>query len=331
MPVIVGVSVVVFSIVHLLPGDPVLAILSGANATPEQERELRAQLRLDDPLLVQYGRFVARAVVGDFGRSIFTRRPVIQEIAEQLPSTLELAATAIVIASFLGLALGLLAAVWHDTWIDRAAMLVALGGVSMPSFWLGLLAAVWHDTWIDRAAMLVALGGVSMPSFWLGLLLIFVFSLQLGWLPATGQGGFSRLLLPAATIGLNYSAVIARLVRSSLLEVLGNGYIGTARAKGLSEWGVTLKHALGNALIPVTTIIGVQLGNLLAGTIIVETVFSRRGMGRLAVTAVLDKDYPLIQGVVLVSALGYVLTNLLVDLSYSALDPRIRHREAAKA
>jgi len=300
VPVVVGVSVVVFSIVHLLPGDPVLAILSGANATPEQESELRAQLRLDDPLPVQYVRFITRAVVGDFGRSIFTRRPVSEEIAEQLPSTLELAATAIGIAIVVGLT-------------------------------LGLLAAVWHNTWIDRAAMLVALGGVSMPSFWLGLLLIFVFSLQLGWLPATGQGGVSRLLLPAATIGLNYSAVIARLVRSSLLEVLGNGYIATARAKGLSEWAVTLKHALGNALIPVITIIGVQLGNLLAGTIIVETVFSRRGMGRLAVTAVLDKDYPLIQGVVLVSALGYVLTNLLVDLSYAALDPRIRHREAVKA
>ena len=300
MPVIVGVSVVVFSIIHLLPGDPVLAILSGANATPEQERDLRAQLRLGDPLPVQYARFVARAVAGDFGRSIFTGRPVIDEIAEQLPSTLELAGTAIVIAVAVGVA-------------------------------LGLLAAVRHNTWIDRAAMLIALGGVSMPSFWLGLLLIFVFSLQLGWLPATGQGGLSRLILPAATIGLNYSAVIARLVRSSLLEVLGNNYISTARAKGLSEWGVTLKHALGNALIPVTTIIGVQLGNLLAGTIIVETVFSRRGIGRLAVTAVLDKDYPLIQGVVLVSALGYVLTNLLVDLSYSALDPRIRHRDAGEA
>jgi peptide/nickel transport system permease protein len=300
VPVIVGVSVVVFSIIHLLPGDPVLAILSGANATPEQERELRAQLRLDDPLPVQYVRFLARAAAGDFGRSIFTRRPVIEEIADQLPSTLELAGTAILIAVVVGIV-------------------------------LGVLAAVRHNTWIDRAAMLVALGGVSMPSFWLGLLLIFVFSLQLGWLPATGQGGVSRLILPAATIGLNYSAVIARLVRSSLLEVLGNNYISTARAKGLSEWGVTLKHALGNALIPVTTIIGVQLGNLLAGTIIVETVFSRRGMGRLAVTAVLDKDYPLIQGVVLVSALGYVLTNLLVDLSYSALDPRIRHRDAAEA
>lgn len=299
MPVVVGVSVVVFSIIHLLPGDPVLAILSGANATPEQERDLRAQLRLDDPLPVQYARFVARAVRGDFGRSIFTGRPVIDEITDQLPSTLQLAGTAIVIAT-------------------------VVGGV------LGLLAAVRHDTWMDRAAMFVALGGVSMPSFWLGLLLIFVFSLQLGWLPATGQGGLSRLILPAATIGLNYSAIIARLVRSSLLEVLGNAYVTTARAKGLSEWIVTLKHALGNALIPVTTIIGVQLGNLLAGTIIVETVFSRQGMGRLAVTAVLDKDYPLIQGVVLVSALGYVLTNLLVDLSYSALDPRIRHRDAAE-
>lgn len=300
MPVVVGVSVVVFSIIHLLPGDPVLAILSGANATPEQERELRAQLRLDDPLPVQYVRFLRRAMVGDFGRSIFTGRPVSEEIADQLPSTLELAGTAILIAAGVGLV-------------------------------LGMLAAIRHNTWVDRAAMLVALGGVSMPSFWLGLLLIFIFSLQLGWLPATGQGGLNRLILPAATIGLNYSAVIARLVRSSLLDVLRNNYISTARAKGLSEWGVTLKHALGNALIPVTTIIGVQLGNLLAGTIIVETVFSRRGMGRLAVTAVLDKDYPLIQGVALVSALGYVLVNLLVDLSYAVLDPRIRHREAAEA
>ena len=300
VPVVIGVSVVVFSIIHLLPGDPVLVMLSGANATPEQVAELRAQLRLDDPLGVQYLRFLRRAAAGDFGRSIFSKRPVIDEIADQLPSTLGLAGAAILIAAGLGLA-------------------------------LGILAAVRHDTWMDRLAMLVALGGVSMPSFWLGLLLIFVFSLQLGWLPATGQGGFSRLILPAATIGLNYSAVVARLVRSSFLEVLRNGYIATARAKGLSERMVILKHAFGNALIPVVTIIGVQLGNLLAGTIIVETVFSRRGMGRLAVTAVLDKDYPLIQGVVLVSAIGYVLVNLVVDLSYSVIDPRIRHSEAGRA
>lgn len=271
----------------------------GANATPEQVAELRAQLRLEDPLAVQYVRFVRRALAGDLGRSIFTRRPVLDEIADQLPRTLELAASAILLAAAVGLL-------------------------------LGVVAAVWHNTWVDRLAMLLALGGVSMPSFWLGLLLIFFFSLQLGWLPATGQGGLSRLVLPAATIGLNYSAIIARLVRSSLLEVLGNHYIATARVKGLGEWLVVLKHALGNALIPVTTIIGVQLGNLLAGTIIVETVFARQGMGRLAVTAVLDKDYPLIQGVVLVSALGYVLVNLLVDLSYAVLDPRIRHRQAAE-
>lgn len=297
-PVVLGVSVIVFSIVHLLPGDPVLVILSGANATPEQVAEVRAQLRLDDPLPVQYLRFLRRAVVGDFGRSIFSKRPVIDEIADQLPSTLQLAGTAILIAAAVGLA-------------------------------LGIAAAVRHNTWIDRLAMLVALGGVSMPSFWLGLILIFVFSLHLGWFPATGHGGVSRLVLPAATIGLSYSAVIARLVRSSLLDVLRNNYIATARAKGLSEWLVVLKHGVGNALIPVTTIIGVQLGNLLAGTIIVETVFSRQGMGRLAVAAVLDKDYPLIQGVVLVSALGYVLVNLLVDLSYSVLDPRIRQGESA--
>jgi ABC-type dipeptide/oligopeptide/nickel transport system permease component len=296
LPVVLGVSVLVFAIVHLLPGDPVLVMLSGANATPEQVAELRAQMRFDDPLIAQYARFLGRAVTGDLGRSIFSKRPVAAEIGDQLPSTLELAGAAIVIA-------------------------VALGLV------LGILAALRPHSWLDRASMLVALGGVSMPSFWLGLLLIFSFSLELGWLPATGQGGWRRLLLPAATIGLNYAAVVARLVRSSFLEVLGQAYIGTARAKGLAERAVVLKHALGNALIPVVTIIGVQLGNLLAGTIIVETVFSRRGMGRLAVTAVLDKDYPLIQGVVLVSALGYVLVNLLVDVSYSIIDPRIRHRE----
>jgi ABC-type dipeptide/oligopeptide/nickel transport system permease component len=300
VPVVLGVSAIVFSIVHLLPGDPVMAILSGANATPEQVAELRAQLRLEDPLIVQYARFLRRAATGDFGRSIFSRRPVIDEIADQLPATLQLAGTAILVAAGVGLT-------------------------------LGVLAAVRHNTWVDRAAMLVALGGVSVPSFWLGLLLILLFSLQLGWLPATGQGGLNRLILPAATIGLGYSAVIARLVRSSLLEVLGNAYIVTARAKGVSEWPVVLKHALGNALIPVATIVGVQLGNLLAGTIVVETVFARQGMGRLAVTAVLDKDYPLIQGVVLVSALGYVLVNLVVDLSYSVLDPRIRHRESREA
>src|SRR5262252_6129890 len=195
LPVVFGVSVVVFAIVHLLPGDPVLVMLSGANATPEQVAELRAQLRFDDPLVVQYLRFLRRAVVGDLGRSIFSKRPVIEEIATQLPSTLELAG---------------------------AAIAIAVGLV------LGILAALRPNSWLDRLAMLLALGGVSMPSFWLGLLLIFAFSLELGWLPATGQGGWQRLILPAATIGLGYAAVVARLVRSSFLEVLGHAYIGTA-------------------------------------------------------------------------------------------------------
>jgi glutathione transport system permease protein len=259
---------------------------------------MRAQLHLDEPILKQYGRFVANAARGDLGTSIRSRRAVSTEIGENVGSTAQLAVASMAVA-------------------------VAIG---VP---LGLMAALFRSSWFDAGSMIVALLGVSMPSFWLGLLLIFAFSLELGWLPATGQGGWRRLILPAATIGLGYAAVVARLVRSSFLEVLGNAYIGTARAKGLAERMVVLKHALGNALIPVVTIIGVQLGNLLAGTIVVETVFSRRGMGRLAVTAVLDKDYPLIQGVVLVSALGYVLVNLLVDVSYSVIDPRIRHREGA--
>jgi ABC-type dipeptide/oligopeptide/nickel transport system permease component len=300
IPAVIGVSVVVFSIIHLLPGDPVLTMLSGTTATPAQVAELRAQLRLDDPVAVQFLRFVGRAVVGDLGRSIYTRRDVIREISDQLPSTLQLAAAAIVVSISVGMT-------------------------------LGIIAALRRDSWVDRAAMLIALGGVSMPSFWLGLLLIFGFSAQLGWFPATGQGGFERLVLPATTLGLAYSAVVARLVRSSLLETLSNLYVSTARAKGLGENVVILKHALGNALIPVVTMVGLQLGNLLAGTIVVETVFARRGMGRLAVTAVLDRDYPLVQGVVLVSALGYIAVNVLVDLSYAVLDPRIRHRVTARA
>ena len=293
LPVVFGVSVVVFAIVHLLPGDPVLVMLSGANATPEQVAELRAQLRFEDPLAVQYARFLRRALVGDLGRSIYSKRPVAEEIADQLPSTLELAAAAIAIA-------------------------VAVGLV------LGILAALRPNSWLDRLSMLVALGGISMPSFWLGLLLIFTFSLHLGWFPATGGGDFLHLVLPAVTLGAIASAIIARLTRSSMLEVLGQDYVRTARAKGLAGWSVVLRHALKNALIPVLTIFGLQFGNLLAGTVIVETVFSRPGLGRLIVGGILAKDFPLVQGTVLFVATVYVLINVVVDVTYAVADPRIR-------
>jgi peptide/nickel transport system permease protein len=295
IPVIWAVSLLVFLMIHLLPGDPVMVMLSAGNPTPEQIAAVRGQLRLDEPLPLQYLHYISRVVQGDLGQSVFTKRAVSAEIADQLPRTIELAVSALLISTTLGLV-------------------------------LGTVAAVRQHTWVDTLASAVALVGVSMPSFWLGLLLIFFFSLQLGWLPATGQGGLNRLILPALTLGLSFSAITTRLVRSSLIEILQQEYVLTARAKGLVERVLLLRHALRNALIPVVTILGVQFGNLLAGTIVVETVFSRQGIGRLAVQAILDKDLPVVQGVVLIQATGYILANLAVDLSYFVLDPRIRHR-----
>lgn len=295
VPIIWAVSLLVFLMIHLLPGDPVLVMLGASNPTPDQIAEVRHQLRLDEPLPLQYLNYVSRIIQGDLGQSVFTKRAVSAEIMDQLPRTLELAFSALLISASLGLA-------------------------------LGVISAVRQHTWIDSVATVVALVGVSMPSFWLGLLLIFFFSLQLGWLPATGQGGLDRLLLPAATLGLSFSAITTRLIRSSLIEILQQDYVVTARSKGLGERVVLVRHALRNALVPVVTILGVQFGNLLAGTIVVETVFSRQGIGRLAVQAILDKDFPLVQAVVLVQATGYILVNLAVDLSYMVLDPRVRHR-----
>ncbi len=289
-----AVSLLVFFMIHLIPGDPVLVMLGAGNPTPQQIAQVRQQLHLDEPIPAQYIRYLSRVVQGDFGRSVFTQRPVGAAIRDQLPSTLELALTALCISAVLGLV-------------------------------LGTISAVRQHTWIDEGATILALVGVSMPNFWLGFLLIFLFSLQLGWLPATGQGGLNRLILPAATLGLSFSAITTRLVRSSLIEILHQEYVLTARAKGLMERLVVFRHGLRNALIPVVTILGVQFGNLLAGTIVVETVFARQGIGRLAIQAILDKDFPLVQAVVLVQAIGYVLVNLAVDLSYVVLDPRLRH------
>ena len=293
VPVLFGVTLAVFSMLFLVPGDPVKMMLAEFVTNPDQVAQMRAQLHLDEPILRQYGRFVTNAARGDLGTSIRSRRPVTTEIGENVASTAQLAV---------------------------AAMLVAVA-VGVP---LGLLAALSRNSWLDVASMGTALLGVSMPSFWLGLLLIFVFSLHLGWFPATGGGDLLHLVLPSITLGTIAAAIIARLTRSSMLEVLGQDYVRTARAKGLGGFSVVVRHALKNALIPIITIFGLQFGNLLAGAVIVETVFSRPGLGRLIVGGILSKDFPLVQGVVLFVATTYVLINLLVDVAYAYADPRIR-------
>jgi ABC-type dipeptide/oligopeptide/nickel transport system permease component len=293
VPVLFGVTLAVFSMLFLVPGDPVKIMLAEFVTTPEQIAQMRAQLHLDEPVLKQYGRFVGNALRGDLGISIRSRRPVAAEITENIGSTGQLA---------------------------LASMLVAIG-LGVP---LGLLAALGRNSWLDVAAMVVALLGVAMPSFWLGLLLIFVFSLHLGWLPATGGGDLLHLVMPSVALGMIAAAIIARLTRSSMLEVLGQDYVRTARAKGLGGWSVIARHALRNALIPVVTVFGLQFGNLLAGAVIVETVFSRPGLGRLIVGGILAKDFPLVQGTVLFVAAAYVLINVVVDVAYAYVDPRIR-------
>lgn len=296
VPVLFGVSVAVFLMMHLIPGDPALAMLRGQpTVTQEDIDRVREQMGLNDPLPVQYGKYIGNALQGDFGESVKAHRPVATMIREQLGSTLKLALVAMVIA-------------------------IAMG------FVLGTISAIWRGSWIDSAATLISLFGVSMPSFWFGLILIYIFSLRLGWFPVTGNGGWKLLVLPSIALGMDFSAIVARLVRSSLIEVLRQDYILTARAKGIRERTVILRHAMRNAMISVITIIGLQFGTLLGGAVVIETVFARQGIGRLAITGILSKDFPLVQGIVLLAAVVYVGINLLVDLSYAALDPRIQYR-----
>jgi peptide/nickel transport system permease protein len=299
VPVLFGVTLLVSSMIFFLPGDPAQLMLTemGGSAagrvTPEQYENLRRELGLDEPFLVHYAKFVTRALQGDLGRSYQSRRQVLDAILEQLPSTVQL--------TFAGLGLAIVVGVF-----------------------LGVVAALKPNSWGDNLSMFFALAGVSLPEFWLALMMIFFFSFTLGWVPATGQGGIERLVLPAAALGLRAAATIARLTRASMLEIMNQDYIITARAKGLSSKVVITRHALKNALIPVVTIVGLQFGNLLAGAVIIETVFARQGVGRLAVDAIRMKDFPMVQGTVLFAATAYVLTNLLVDISYAWLDPRIR-------
>jgi peptide/nickel transport system permease protein len=292
IPILIGVAFITFISIHATPGDPVDQILAD-NANREAAENMRRQLGLNDPLPVQFVRWFGAAVRGDFGRSLLTNVPVRQEILDRFPATVQLAVAGLFVA-------------------------IAIG---VP---LGLLAAISRRRWLDSALMVVALGGLSMPSFWLGLLLLLLFGVQLGWFPVLGGSGLRALVLPAFTLGFVNAAIIARLTRSSMLEVLRNEYVTTARAKGLTERTVILRHALRNALIPVITVIGIQFGNLLAGTVIIESVFARAGIGSLAIRAIQARDFPLVQGIVLFFAVLYTLSSLAVDLVYGFLDPRIR-------
>lgn len=292
--VVFGVSSLVFFLLHLLPGDAVTIMLSEFGASAREEAELRDQLGLNDPILVQYGRFLANAVQGDFGRSLFTRRPVLQQIFEQLPKTVELAIAATLVGVFFG----------------------ALFGIS---------AAIMRNTWWDSISMILSLVALSMPNFWLGLIFIFVFALNLGWFPVQGSDSLYHVVLPALALGLSFAGLLARLFRSAMLEVLGQDYVRTARAKGVSEGRVINRHALKNALIPVVTVVGINFGFLLGGSVIIEIVFARQGIGDVIIKAIFAHDFYLVQGGIIVTATLFVLVNLLVDLTYGLLDPRISY------
>lgn len=292
IPTVMGAITLVFFLLHIIPGDPVEVML-GETARQADKEKLKEELGLNLPLHVQYGRFIMGVVQGDLGDSYFYRRPVTRVIAERVPATIELA---------------------------LAALLVA-GLIAIP---LGIVAALRENTVLDNASVLFSLLGVSMPNFWLGPLVIILFSIELGWFPVSGRGGLGNLVLPAVTLGTALAAILSRMTRSSLLERLGEDYLDVARAKGLPEWKVILKHALRNALIPIITVMGLQFGALLSGAIITENVFSWPGIGTLLINAIEARDYPLVQGCVLFISLSYVLVNLLTDLLYGWVDPRIR-------
>jgi peptide/nickel transport system permease protein len=285
------VTVVVFALLHLTPGDPASVIL-GENATPEQVQALQRSLGLDQPLVLQYARFLGRALHGDLGTSIRAQRPALEVVLERLPATLLLTAGAFSFAVLIGMPIGVISA------------------VKRLSFW-------------DHGSMALALLGQSMPGFWLGLVLITVFAVHLRWLPASGMGSLSHVVLPAITLGMFLIGLIIRLTRSSMLDVLGQDYVRTARAKGLAERMVVMQHALMNALIPVVTLVGLQLGLLLGGAVITETVFAWPGVGLATVTAIHQRDYPVVQCAVLVSAVLVLSINWAVDLLYHYLDPRV--------
>jgi peptide/nickel transport system permease protein len=296
VPVLFLISVIVFGVLHALPGDPAELMLQGAEggAPPERLAELREAMGLNDPLIVQYLRFIGNALLGDLGESVRFRTSVTGLILDRLRFTIELAVAGLIVALAIGVP-------------------------------LGMIAAVRQNSWVDTLAMSLAYVGASMPIFWFGLILILFFSFTLSWFPPAGADGLLSLVLPAFTLGFVSAGPISRLVRSSMIEVLGEDYIRVSRAKGLTERLVLWRHGFRNALIPVVTMVGLIFGGMLAGAVVTETVFSRPGLGRLVVSAILSKDYPLVQGCVLFLAVLYLLVNLLVDILYAWLDPRIRY------
>ena len=290
--VLVGVSFLVFLLLYMTPGDPVRMLL-GESATTEAQAELRLELGLDDPFLVQYGRYIKNIVVHqDLGTSYSTRRPVLYEIMTVFPNTVKLATAAIIIAVILGT-------------------------------FLGIVSAVRQNSLLDNAVMVLALIGTSAPIFWIGILMIILFSVNLGWLPPSGFGSFKQLIMPALALGMQSTAVVARMTRSSMLEVIRQDFVKTARAKGQKESVVIMKHVFRNALIPVITVVGLQFGTLLGGAMLTEVVFSIPGVGRLMIEAIKQRDFPIVQGSVLFVAACFSLVNLAVDLLYAVVDPKV--------
>lgn len=318
--VLLGVSLLVFGFVRLIPGDPAVVML-GERATPDSIERVRAQLGLDKPVYEQYLIFVGNALRGDLGTSVLRQEPVTREIIRRFPATIELAFGAMIFATFLGVPLGILSAVKRNSWFDASSMIVALTGVSMPIFWLGLMliflfAVMLH--WLPSGARLDANAQYEPITN-----LVLLDSLLQANLALFGQG-LRHLILPALALGTIPMAIIARMTRSSMLEVLNQDYVRTARAKGLKERSVILNHALRNALLPVITVVGLQVGILLSGAILTETVFSWPGIGRWLVDAINARDYPIVQGVTLTIAVIFVVINLIVDILYTLVDPRVR-------
>ena len=292
-PTLLGSLTLVFFLVHLIPGDPVEVML-GETVSSADKEGLRRAMGLDLPIGTQYLRFLQALAQGDLGRSLYQQGGVAELVFSRLPATIELT-------------------------------LSAMGVALLIAFPLGILAAVKKNRWADRGALLFSLLGLAMPNFWLGPLLMIVFSIGLGWLPVSGRGGPQHLILPSFTLGMVMAAILIRMIRSSLLEAINEDYIRTARAKGVSERKIWLKHALRNSLLPVITILGLQFGALLAGSIITETIFAWPGIGRLTIQAIQTRDYPLAQGCILVISTSYLVVNLLTDILYRLVDPRVSY------